>query len=191
MVTDMQIPVLMSSDKLTQPIIAPVQDTLVAKQNYAVGDEFIYNNGLYKATAVINATDPITIGTNAVAVPSVMEQLREKTLSGTTNKSDLVAQINALTQEQYLSSYLEVLGTTYITRKVIIRPCWSDVRTYLTCYLDNKTSGVATISTYGFDSRNTGSLNWSSATNTNASGQLVYESNNDTLAGWTLHWRDF
>ena len=77
MVTDMQIPVLMSSDKLTQPIIAPVQDTLVAKQNYAVGDQFIYNNTLYKTIAVINATAPITIGTNAVAADDITTQMKK------------------------------------------------------------------------------------------------------------------
>ena len=75
MMEDMQIPVLMSSDKLTQPIVAPVQDNLLAKKAYAVGDLFIYNNGLYKVTTAIASGGAITIGTNATPSPSVAEEL--------------------------------------------------------------------------------------------------------------------
>ena len=65
MMSDMQIPIMLGSDKATQHLIAPVQDDLIAVQAYAVGEMFIFNNVLYKATSAISLGDAIVIGTNA------------------------------------------------------------------------------------------------------------------------------
>lgn len=59
----------------TQEIIAPVQDTLTASRSYAVGDQFIYQNKLYKATAAIASGGSITIGGNCTLASTVTEQI--------------------------------------------------------------------------------------------------------------------
>ena len=65
MLNSMQIPVMMGSDRATQKLIAPIQEDLTAVQAYAVGEMFIFNNVLYKATSAISLGDTIAIGTNA------------------------------------------------------------------------------------------------------------------------------
>ena len=79
MMETMQIPVMMGSDKATQHIVAPVQEDLIAKQAYAVGDLFIFNNGLYKVTTSIASGGAISIGTNCQAASTVVEELRYNT----------------------------------------------------------------------------------------------------------------
>ena len=62
----MQVPVQMYTDALTQPIIAPVQETLTAKQAYGAGDFFIYRSKLYKAKSGISQGGSIILeGANA------------------------------------------------------------------------------------------------------------------------------
>ena len=60
-----------------QQMIAPIQTTLVASKAYAVGDQFIYNGLLYKATAAIAQGGTITIDGNCELADSVTEQIRD------------------------------------------------------------------------------------------------------------------
>ena len=63
------------SGKADTTLIAPVQSTLTASKAYAVGDQFVYNQELYKVTQAITQNADITIGTNAVLAGSVTEQI--------------------------------------------------------------------------------------------------------------------
>jgi hypothetical protein len=62
------------SGKADLTLIAPVQTTLTASKAYAVGEQFVYNQVLYKVTQAIAQGAQITIGTNAVLAGSVTEQ---------------------------------------------------------------------------------------------------------------------
>ena len=81
MMSDMRTPIIVGSDKATQYILAPTQNDLVAKQDYAKGALFIFNNGLYKTTATITTGDNIIIGsgTGTNAEPNnktIVEELK-------------------------------------------------------------------------------------------------------------------
>jgi hypothetical protein len=59
----------------TEDLIAYVQTSLTASRNYAVGEQFIYNGLLYKATATIAQGGTITIGGNCALADSVTKQI--------------------------------------------------------------------------------------------------------------------
>lgn len=65
----------------TQEVIAPVEDTLTASQAYAVGDQFIYQNKLYKATAAIPSGGTITPNGNCELANSIVEQIQIVTVT--------------------------------------------------------------------------------------------------------------
>jgi hypothetical protein len=58
-----------------QQMIAPIQTTLTASQNYAIGEQFVYNGLLYKATAAIAQGGAITIDGNCESAENVTEQI--------------------------------------------------------------------------------------------------------------------
>lgn len=74
------------SGKADLTLIAPVQTTLTASRAYAVGEQFVYNQVLYKVTQAIASGAAITIGTNAVLVGSVTEQLGKNNTYSTTEE---------------------------------------------------------------------------------------------------------
>lgn len=66
----------------TEVLIAYVQTSLTASKTYVVGEQFIYNGLLYKATATIAQGGTITINGNCTLADSVTKQI--KTLSDDT-----------------------------------------------------------------------------------------------------------
>lgn len=60
----------------TEDLIAYVQTTLTASKSYNVGEQFIYNGLLYKATAAIAQGGTIVIGGNAELADSVTGQIK-------------------------------------------------------------------------------------------------------------------
>ena len=56
-------------DKFIRRIVAPEEASSTASRAYAVGEPFIYNNLLYRATAAIAQGGTITPGTNCETVP--------------------------------------------------------------------------------------------------------------------------
>ena len=58
-------------------IIAGVETDFVATKNYSIGDLFIVNDGLYKATSAITNGSAITVGTNCITttVTSVLKEI--------------------------------------------------------------------------------------------------------------------
>ena len=61
--------------KANQTVIATRQTNLVAVKKYEMGEQFIYNNTLYKADAVINQNGTITIGGNASLADDISTQI--------------------------------------------------------------------------------------------------------------------
>lgn len=64
-----------NSNKLNQTVIATRQANLTASKAYAIGEQFIYNNILYRATAAIASGGTITIGGNATAADNITSQI--------------------------------------------------------------------------------------------------------------------
>ena len=64
-----------NSNKANQTVIATRQANLTASKAYAIGEQFIYNNILYRATAAIASGGTITIGGNATAADNITSQI--------------------------------------------------------------------------------------------------------------------
>lgn len=65
----------LNGNKANQAVIATKQTNTTPVRKYEIGDQFIYNNTLYKADAVINTTDTIRIGGNASAADNITTQI--------------------------------------------------------------------------------------------------------------------
>lgn len=64
-----------NSNKLNQSVIATRQSNLIALKDYVIGEQFVYNNILYKATAAIARNATITIDGNATTADSISSQI--------------------------------------------------------------------------------------------------------------------
>lgn len=77
---------LTGGELAVESLIAPVQKTLIADKTYNVGNQFIYDDKLYKVTVLINATDNIVIGTNAELADDITTQMNAR--------ADIVSRVN-------------------------------------------------------------------------------------------------
>jgi len=70
-----------NGNKANQTVIATRQANLVASRRYEIGDQFIYNNTLYKATQVIEPNTNINIaaGGNATTADNISSQISNLT----------------------------------------------------------------------------------------------------------------
>ena len=99
-----------NSNKLNQTVIATRQANLTASKAYAIGEQFIYNNILYRATAAIASGGTITIGGNATAADNITTQISNLAKAQGTSGSEnvvsgtwiQVARINGLTPGVYI-----------------------------------------------------------------------------------------
>ena len=66
----------LGTDVQTQTLIAPVLVDMVADRAFAVGDQFIVDSVLYKATAVIAQDDPLVVGTNCKVSDTVTQNIK-------------------------------------------------------------------------------------------------------------------
>lgn len=100
---------------LKEVIIAPVEKTNVASQNYVVGRHVMLNNILYKVTAAITAGQTIAVGTN-VAVSDDVEKQIETNLSSinTINGNKLNQTVIATRQANLTASKAYVVGEQFI-----------------------------------------------------------------------------
>ena len=100
---------------LKEVIIAPVEKTNVASQNYVVGRHLVLNNILYKVTAAITAGQTIAVGTN-VAVSDDVEKQIETNLSSinTINNYKLNQTVIATRQANLTASKAYVVGEQFI-----------------------------------------------------------------------------
>lgn len=107
---------------LKEVIIAPVEKTNVASQDYVVGRHLVLNNILYKVTAAITAGQTIAVGTN-VAVSDDVEKQIETNLSSintninsinTINGNKLNQTVIATRQANLTASKAYVVGEQFI-----------------------------------------------------------------------------
>lgn len=77
MVGSMQTPIIPIGSGQTQELIAPVQDTLIAKQNYAQGQQFILGGALFTVTKSggISVGDTINMNTDVEASDNITDQI--------------------------------------------------------------------------------------------------------------------
>lgn len=107
---------------LKEVIIAPVEKTNVASQNYVVGRHLMLNNILYKVTAAITAGQTIAVGTN-VAVSDDVEKQIETNLSSinTINNYKLNQTVIATRQANLTASKAYVVGEQFIYNNILYR----------------------------------------------------------------------
>lgn len=69
----------LGNDVQTQMLIAPVLAKMVSDRAYAVGEQFIVNNVLYKITQAVSAADvPLVVGSNCEVSDSITQQMKNK-----------------------------------------------------------------------------------------------------------------
>ena len=100
--------------KTDQTVIATRQANLTASKKYEIGDQFIYNNVLYEATAVINSGATITIGGNASTADNISTQISNL------NWQDV----------PYHTSYGTILSTTKIKKNKYLCVGYVNISTY-------------------------------------------------------------
>ena len=65
------------TDIPTQMLIAPVLPKMVSDRAYAVGEQFIVNNVLYKITRAVSAADvPLVVGSNCEVSDTISQQIK-------------------------------------------------------------------------------------------------------------------
>ena len=123
-----------NGNKANQTVIATRQANLVASRRYEIGEQFIYNNTLYKATQVIEANTNINTATggNATTADNITSQISKlvwKTVRGTTPSSNGTLYLNYPTGETYQSACggFRVYDNTGF---IYINPTWAEVRFY-------------------------------------------------------------
>ena len=94
--------------KTDQSLIATVQPNLTAVKAYAVGEQFVYQGLLYKATAAISSGGTITINGNCTLADSVTEQISHNYITSTNTVTPIVG------QSVYTDFTLPNDGKTYI-----------------------------------------------------------------------------
>jgi hypothetical protein len=108
---------LWGGELAVESLIAPVQKTLIADKTYNVGDQFIYDDRLYKVTVQINATDNIVIGTNAELADDVTTQINERiSVPSLTMVNDIISG----TQLPSASQWYSVVHTTVNKGKYLV-----------------------------------------------------------------------
>lgn len=84
----------------SQAKIAPVEESEESAHAYAIGEQFMFNDILYKATAAIAEGDTITPGTNCSASDEVVKQLENHKSDTTNPHNTTAAQVGAYTKAQ-------------------------------------------------------------------------------------------
>lgn len=109
--------------KTDQTVIATRQSNLTASRKYEIGEQFIYNNTLYKATAVINKDAAITIGGNATTENNITTQISNFTKNVAGTKIDLASHTslqNAYTTLTDGYIYLNNQGNANLDQQVLV-----------------------------------------------------------------------
>ena len=107
-----------------QQMIAPIQTTLVALKDYAVGEQFVYNGLLYEVTAAVASGGTLTINGNCKLANSVTNQillltselnkLKNATRRTRRNITTDLVNLPAAVAEQNLEKYGYTIGDYFI-----------------------------------------------------------------------------
>lgn len=108
-----------------QQMIAPIQSNLTASKAYAVGEQFVYNGLLYKATATIAQGGTITINGNCALADNVTEQINDVNTTLSAKPNSVVKDIPADTFDEFLTnSILEFITDVNANKVFMIRSGW-------------------------------------------------------------------
>lgn len=104
-------------DTAIKAMVAPTETSPTAN-GWSVGEQFIYNDILYKVTATITAGDALTIGTNIAAADTVAEQIEDATDDISSLQSDMTTAQGNITQLMSKGNWLtglrfKNLGTSF------------------------------------------------------------------------------
>lgn len=122
--------------KTNQTVIAPRQANSTAAQRYEVGQQFMLNNVLYKATATINKNDQINSGNSAASddittqISKFADCIRVKTAYGTipsASSGQVYPQYPAGTTFQAPVLALRIWDAN---NNILVNPSWAEVRLY-------------------------------------------------------------
>ena len=86
-------------------LIAPVETSNVASQQYLTGDQFVYNGLLYKATTTIAQGGTITVGSNCQLADIVTKQINEINSSLTAHTFGTVVNITSYNSASNLYTF--------------------------------------------------------------------------------------
>ena len=120
-----------NDNKANQTVIATRQANLVASRRYEIGDQFIYNNTLYKATQVIAANTNINTGSggNATTADNISSQISNlanncmvKKIAETAGDNTAAVNVTWLIQQMWVNlSYEDKLRSAIIVSGYILR----------------------------------------------------------------------
>lgn len=139
-----------NGNKANQTVIATRQANLVASRRYEIGEQFIYNNTLYKATQVIEANTNINTATggNATTADNITSQIsniRLKLLWSNSNPSSSFASQNiALSSSDYdllLIKFATGVNFSTVGKKSVI--CAKGDNAYLDFVIANSSNNVS------------------------------------------------
>jgi hypothetical protein len=120
-------------------MIAPVE-TSPAEHAYAIGDQLIFNDILYVATANITIGDDLTPGTNIALADTVTDQIAD-------NKADIAKKEVLVITASSVSSLPQTINNAAIeTDMVCIKAECSNSAAYLDATVNTDTAGQAVIS---------------------------------------------
>lgn len=137
----------LGNDVQTQMLIAPVLSNMVATQPFAIGEQFIVDNVLYKATKAIAIGDAISVGTgttnNCVLSDSITQQMNTKEQLVTRVVENFVATDGYITfpNNRCVISAVVTISSLYCPL-LIIPVNSSNDRAYV--YVDRSTTGFPT-----------------------------------------------
>ena len=84
----------------TQAEIAPVEASAESAHAYAIGEQFMYNDVLYTATAAIAEGDSIEVGTNCAVSDELVKQLANHKSNTSNPHNTTAAQVGAYSKAQ-------------------------------------------------------------------------------------------
>lgn len=124
--------------KANQAVIATRQTNLTASRAYKVGDQFIYNNTLYRATAAISSGGTINIGSggNATTADNVTTQISK--LANPDYDSDWI-----VVPPQSWGQYFLPSGNFFTTKSRMTCICQQTARYFIN--YNSNTSGASSI----------------------------------------------
>ena len=102
-----------------ESLIAPIETSSTASQAYSIGEQFIYNGLLYKATAAISSGGTITPNGNCTVSDSITEQIND--LDKIVNKGSVsVTADGTKTNQQILNTLFALIDGTKLSARTVL-----------------------------------------------------------------------
>ena len=129
----------LNGNKANQAVIATKQTNTTPVRRYEIGDQFIYDNTLYKADAVINPTDTISIGGNASAADNITTQISNLANTEWTQLGSAYSYTPSSPEQIYINHSFGTVPSN-ATRVCISTVQEGDVETFVEIYKGHSTA---------------------------------------------------